>query len=118
MDKSKISKGMIDELVQKAMSTANDSLHTSLCLQHHAREIAMACIYISANMCKIRPADGKGWPELLNILPEVLTSIVLQITELTAEMKGRDTSIFDSIRKDLDAMKSSSRNSAKRHRPN
>lgn len=73
IDKTKNPKDMIGELVQKAMSTANDSLYTSLCLQHHARQIAMACIYISAKMCKIRPVDNKSWHELLNIAPEVLT---------------------------------------------
>ena len=72
IDKAKSSRGM-NELVQKAMSIANDSLYTSLCLQHHAKLIAMACIYISAKMCKIRPVDGMKWTELLSIDVEVLT---------------------------------------------
>jgi len=73
IDKSKNSKELMNELVQKAMSMANDSLYTSLCLQHHARQIAMACIFISAKMCGIRSVDGKSWTELLNIDVEILT---------------------------------------------
>lgn len=43
------------------------------------------------------------------------TAIVLQIMELIAEKKGRDTSILDAIRKDLDSMKDS-RDASKRMR--
>jgi cyclin T len=62
---------MTNELVQYAMNYANDSLHTCLCLQYPAKQIALACAFMAAKFCNIRPVDseGKGWLDLLDGMP-------------------------------------------------
>jgi cyclin T len=62
---------MTNELVQYAMNYANDSLYTCLCLQYTAKQIALACAFMSAKFCNIRPidSDGKGWMDLLDGMP-------------------------------------------------
>lgn len=115
---------MTNELVQYAMNFANDSMHTSLCLQFPAKRIAQACVYMSAQYCKMRPSqkDRQSWLELLdNIEMNNLASICLQIMELIAGKKGCDLPIFKTIRSDLQKMKSqfsssSSAPSSKRQR--
>ena len=56
---------MMNELVQYAMNFANDSMHTSLCLQFPASTIATACVYLGAQFAKVRPTGGKLWVEVL-----------------------------------------------------
>lgn len=95
---------MVQELAQNAMNFANDSMHTSLCLQYTAREIAMTCIYLSGKYSGIRPVGNKPWIELLDgITVDDLTTISIQILELVQPRKGMDTEMaFKMIRKDLD----------------
>lgn len=97
---------MYQELSQNAMNYANDSFHTSLCLQFTAQEIGLACVYLSGKYSGIRPVGGKPWIELLDgITVEDLTSISIQILELVQPRKGVDTDMaFKMIRKDLDEM--------------
>ena len=56
---------MMNELVQYSMNFANDSMHTSLCLQFPASTIATACVYLGAQFAKVRPTGGKSWLEVL-----------------------------------------------------
>jgi len=97
---------MVQDLAQNAMNFANDSMHTSLCLQYTALEIAMTCVYLSGKYSGIRPVGGKSWIELLEgITVEELTTISIQILELVQPRKGMDSEMaFKMIRKDLDDM--------------
>mmetsp|Transcript_10495 Transcript_10495/g.22231 ORF Transcript_10495/g.22231 Transcript_10495/m.22231 type:complete len:340 (+) Transcript_10495:68-1087(+) len=80
---------MVQELAQNAMNFANDSMHTTLCLQYTANEIAMTCVYLSGKYSGIRPVGGKPWIELLGgISVEDLTTISIQILELVQPKKG------------------------------
>jgi len=63
---------MTNELVQYAMNFANDSMHTSLCLQFNAKTIALACVYMSVKFTKVRPTEGKMWSDILGIEMEAL----------------------------------------------
>lgn len=96
---------MFNQLTQYSMNFANDSMHTSLCLQFPPETIAHVCIYLSGQFCKMKPTDDKQWLDILGISMEELTSIGLQIMELIADKKGIDKTIFDSIKSDLDEMK-------------
>lgn len=85
------------------MTFANDSLHTSLCLQFDPKEIATACVYLGCNFIQARPMAGKDWLEVLddpNV--EALASISLQLLVLIAERKGTDQAIVAKIRQYLD----------------
>ena len=63
---------MTQELVQYGMNYANDSLHTTLCLQFPAKTVASACTYLACRMCKVRPVGGRDWPEVLHVEPDAL----------------------------------------------
>ncbi|EED94022.1 predicted protein [Thalassiosira pseudonana CCMP1335] len=97
---------LVGSLAQYAMNFANDSMLTSLCLQFTAREIAMACVYLSGKYSSIRPVGGRSWVELLDdITVEDLTCISVQILELCQPRKGMDSEIaFKAMRRDLDAL--------------
>ena len=58
---------MMKELTQSSMNFANDSMHTSLCLQFPPKIIAYACIYLGGQFCKLRPADKKQWLDILDL---------------------------------------------------
>ena len=90
----------------KDQNIANDSMHTSLCLQFTAREIGMTCVYLSGKYSNIRPINNKSWIELLDgISVEDMTSISIQILELVQPRKGMDSEMtFKMLRKDLEAM--------------
>jgi hypothetical protein len=62
---SQVYNKMMNELVQYSMNFANDSMHTSLCLQFSASTIATACVYLGAQFAKVRPSGGKSWVEVL-----------------------------------------------------
>lgn len=108
LSKSAQNSQMVQELSQNAMNFANDSMHTSLCLQYTAEEVAMTCIYLSGKYSGIRPVSGKQWIELLEgITVEDLASISIQILELVQPRKGMDSEMtFKMIRKDLDELAS------------
>ena len=96
---------MMNEMVQYAMNFANDSMHTSLCLQFDPQLIATACVYLAAQFAKVRPAQ-KEWLELLG-QPNVdsLSSVCLQVIELIAERKGADPAVYKKIRHNLDTLR-------------
>jgi len=71
--KAKVQSNMTNELVQFAMNYANDSMHTTLCLQFPARPVAMSCIYMAGKSCGMRPTEGRTWLQVLEISPETLT---------------------------------------------
>jgi cyclin T len=105
---------LTNELVQYAMNFANDSMHTTLCLQYPARIVAMGCVYLSGQYCKIRPQSGKSWLEALgDITVEDLTSVSLQIMELVAEKRGPSadpkTDPFAKVKADLELMRHAKR---------
>jgi hypothetical protein len=103
---NKIQEQMMNALVQKAISFANDSMQTCLCLQYPSNKIAAATIYMSAQANKMRPTNGQSWLDILEDLDvESLVSIVKQILELIADRKGVDKRIFASIESDLKSMK-------------
>ena len=89
------------------MNFANDSMHTSLCLQFNPQQIATATVYLAFQLAKVRPvSNGTDWLDLLD-QPDVesLASICLQILELIAERKGSDEATFTKLRKDLELLK-------------
>jgi carboxylesterase type B len=99
-----------------AMNFANDSMHTSLCLQFDPQQIATATVYLAAQFVKVQPVGDVDWLESLG-QPDVetLASISLQICQLIAERKGAEESMFTKINRDLAALKNEK--NAKRLRP-
>ena len=53
------------DMIQYAMNFANDSMHTTLCLQYPPHLIAAACVYMGGQYGKIRPTGGKQWIDVL-----------------------------------------------------
>jgi len=96
---------MMKQLTQYSMNFANDSMHTSLCLQFPPETIAHACIYLGGQFCKMKPTGNKSWLDILDSSMEDLASIGLQMMELIADKKGIDKKVFDTLRDDLDKMK-------------
>ena len=97
---------MFQEIAQYAMNFANDSMHTSLCLQFAPDKIATACVYLACQFAKVKPVSGKTWLQVLGFPnAETLTSICLQILELIAERRGADRKLLDRIRNELDQFK-------------
>ncbi len=98
--------------MQKAISFANDSMQTCLCLQYPATKIAAATIYMSGQANKMRPTNNHTWLDILDDLDnESVVSIVKQILELIADRKGVDMGIFSAIEADLKSMKQDQSNS-------
>jgi cyclin T len=62
---NKLRDKMMHELVQYSMNFANDSMHTSLCLQFDASQIATACVYLGGQFSKVAPTGGQTWLEVL-----------------------------------------------------
>lgn len=87
------------------MNFANDSMHTSLCLQFDPQHVATACVFLAAQFASVQPTNGVDWLDALG-QPDVetLASIAYQILELIAERKGAEESIFTKIRKDLETL--------------
>jgi Cyclin, N-terminal domain len=106
------SKLMMNELIQYSMNFANDSLHTTLCLQFAPHTVATACVYLAGHVASVRPkpkenaATKTTWLTLLGIESradyQALASISLQLIELITEKKNINVAIFDKIRKELD----------------
>jgi len=94
------------------MNFANDSMHTSLCLQFDPQEIATATVFLAAQFAKVRPVQNADWLDLLD-QPDVecLVSICMQIVELIAERKGSDEATFAKVRRDLETLKMEKRRS-------
>ena len=99
---------MLNELVQYSMNFANDSVHTSLCLQFSPHMIATACVYLAGHFAKVRPTNNKSWLEILGCPDtdaDALSSICIQIIELIVDRRGSDNKAFQNIRADLEKMK-------------
>lgn len=93
--------------MHRAMNFANDSMHTSLCLQFEPLQIATSTVYLAAQFAKIQPVNGNtNWLDALG-QPDVetLASISVQIVELIAERKGAEESTFAKVRRDLETLK-------------
>ncbi|KAL7503519.1 hypothetical protein ACHAXN_001506 [Cyclotella atomus] len=102
-----INSQLFQDLFQYAMNFANDSMHTSLCLQFSSSQIAMACVYLAAKYVNIRPVTGKHWMELLEgISVEDLTCISVQILELVQPKKGLEggEGALKRVRRELDGL--------------
>jgi hypothetical protein len=87
------------------MNFANDSMHTTLCLQFDPQQVATACVFLAAQFASVQPNNGVDWLDALG-QPDVetLVSIAYQILELIAERKGAEESIFAKVRKDLETL--------------
>ena len=103
---------MMQELVQYSMSFANDSMHTSLCLQFPPQLIATSCVYLAGQFAKIEPAipcssPSEGWFKILGN-PDVdnLASTCIQIMDLIADRRASDSDAFKKIRAQLELLKS------------
>jgi hypothetical protein len=114
---------MMNELVQYSMSFANDSMHTSLCLQFSPQLIATSCIYLAGQFAKVEPAvpcqtPSEGWSKILG-QPDIdsLASICIQIMELIADRKASETDSFKKIRAQLELLKSREETSDVKQRP-
>lgn len=104
---SQIMGKMMNELVQYSMSFANDSMHTSLCLQFSPQLIATACVFLAAQFSKVEPSGDGDWRKVLGD-PDVesLASICVQVMDLIADRKASDTDTFKKIRAQLELLKS------------
>lgn len=97
---------MTNELVQFSMSFANDSMHTSLCLQFSPQQIATACVFLACQFCGVEPVDSDWVKTLGDPDMDAMVSICVQILDLIAEKKARDSVTINKIRAQLDALKS------------
>jgi cyclin T len=109
-NQSKIHERMKAVLVQNAISLANDSMQTYLCLQYPPKQIAAAVVYMSAQMNKMKTTtNSKSFLDVLNDFVELdlesLVSIVKQILELIADRKGVDKGVFSSIESHMESMR-------------
>lgn len=96
---------MMNEMVQLAMNFANDSMHTSLCLQFEPKKIAMTCVYLAAQFGHFVPTNhGDDWCDnsLLPMDSSSLASIALQLIELIAERKGSDPTVLNQVKEQLE----------------
>eukprot|EP00538_Stauroneis_constricta_P011691 CAMPEP_0119549042 /NCGR_PEP_ID=MMETSP1352-20130426/2828_1 /TAXON_ID=265584 /ORGANISM="Stauroneis constricta, Strain CCMP1120" /LENGTH=344 /DNA_ID=CAMNT_0007594481 /DNA_START=53 /DNA_END=1083 /DNA_ORIENTATION=- len=113
---SQIMKKLMNQMVQHAMTFANDSMHTSLCLQFGPDDIAIACTYLAAQFAKVVPAASTSpksaasasetWIAILGH-PDIETmgSICYQIMDLISERKTADKDAFARIRAQLELLK-------------
>lgn len=105
---SQVMSKMLNELVQYSMNFANDSVHTSLCLQFSPQLIATSCVYLAGHFAKVRPSNNKGWLEVLGYHDsdaEALSSICVQVIELIVDRRGSDVKAFQTIRAELEKLK-------------
>jgi hypothetical protein len=122
---SQIMSKMLNELVQYSMNFANDSVHTSLCLQFSPQLIATSCVYLAGHFAKVQTTNNKKtWLEILTACPpaaaaqqqqgeqqqqdaEALCSICGQIIELIVDRRGTTTDVkaFENIRANLERLK-------------
>ncbi|GAX18019.1 cyclin T [Fistulifera solaris] len=95
---------MMNEMVQLAMNFANDSMHTSLCLQFDPKKIAFTCVYLAAQFGHLVPTnESDDWCDsLLSIDSVSLASIALQLIELIAERKGSDPTVLNQVKEQLE----------------
>ncbi len=106
LNTSQVMTKMTNELVQYSMSFANDSMHTSLCLQFSPQQIATACVYLAAQFSKVEPVSG-DWRKILGD-PDIesLASICIQAMDLIADRKASDTDTCKKIKARLELLKS------------
>ncbi|CAB9500354.1 Cyclin [Seminavis robusta] len=100
---------MLNDLVKYSMCFANDSVHTSLCLQFSPQLIATACVYLAGHFANVQPTNNKKtWLEVLACPPnqaEAVSSICGQIIELIVDRRGTDVDAFKEIRANLGRLK-------------
>jgi hypothetical protein len=87
------------------MNFANDSMHTSLCLQFDPQQVATACVYLALQFAEVQPVNNADYLEILG-QPDVdaLSSISFQIIELIAERKGAEQTMLTNIRTHMEAL--------------
>mmetsp|Transcript_34220 Transcript_34220/g.78921 ORF Transcript_34220/g.78921 Transcript_34220/m.78921 type:complete len:152 (-) Transcript_34220:959-1414(-) len=103
---------LMNKLVQYAMNFANDSFHTSLCVQYPSSRIAQACVFLAGQFAKAK-AD---WATVLDVSDvESFASICVQLVELVSEKKGGDKTAFQEMRIEIERVRRAvnSRNAAK-----
>jgi hypothetical protein len=69
------------DFAQRAVAFLNDSLRTSLCLQHPPQKLASAAIYLAVCFLNVpvNPSQAHKWDERLAITADELASISRQI---------------------------------------
>jgi hypothetical protein len=89
----------------RAMNFANDSMHTSLCLQFDPQQVATSCVYLALQFAEVQPVNQTDYIEVLGQPDvEILASISYQIIELIAERKGAEQTILNKIRTHMEAL--------------
>jgi Cyclin, N-terminal domain len=97
---------MSAELKHYSIGFANDSMHTSLCLQFSPHQIATSCVFLATQFSKVEPVSG-DWPSVLGDPDiEALASISVQILDFIADRKASDTDTAKKIRAQLELLKS------------
>jgi hypothetical protein len=96
----RISESSTRELAQTAWNFANDSLRTTVCLQHTAQACAHAVIYLATKFMGSKLTLPKDWCTALHIDRYVCESISNEILDLY-EMGNRD--VYENIA-DLSAL--------------
>jgi hypothetical protein len=87
------------------MNFANDSMHTSLCLQVEPQQVATACVYLASQFEQVQPANGADPLDIVGPMDvELLASISFQIIELIAERKGAEQAMLVKIRTNIEAL--------------
>ena len=96
----------VQALAKAGMNFANDSLHSTLCLQFEARDVALVCVYLAGKYAGLRTAGGRPWLELLDRLAAAdLVAIATQILELVQPKRGAEAeAALKLVRRDLDEM--------------
>ena len=95
------------------MNFANDSMHTSLCLQFDPQQVATACVYLALQFAEVQPVNQTDYMEVLGQPDvEILASISYQIIELIAERKGAEQSILTKVRTHMEALQHVTQRSA------
>ena len=77
------------------MNFANDSLHTTLCLQFDPKDIAYTCIYLAGQFHRVQTAKDDDWTVLMGKSMDhdpvtTLVPIALQMLEPLAARKRED----------------------------
>jgi hypothetical protein len=87
-----IAESVKKDFAQRAVAFLNDSLRTSLCLQHPPHKVASAAIYLAVCFLDVpvNPAQAHKWDERLAISADELASICSQILAQYAENVASD----------------------------
>lgn len=89
------------------MNFANDSLHTTLCLQYDPKDIATTCIYLAGQFHRVKTVQDDSWVALMSetIDAPTLVDIALQLLEpLAAKKRDDQKAAIAQVRKQLESI--------------